>query len=1176
MTARPSLLVSLEAAAQEGLAPNIERFLAFLGWTEGEVFELQALHVPDGRWTQSKAAHGASLAELIALAEQADRWKAQGIYALFNRIDPGVQHRRGPGAWHVVPKGEGTTDKDVLGRRALYFDFDPQRTRGISATADELGAAAARAVDARALLAQLVPEASIGAGLSGNGLALFLALEEHAPDPEVEALIKTVLLLVAAKLDDGAVKVDASVADPKRLCPAFGTLKRKGAHSADRPHRRSAFLAPEQPHRLRLEELRALVAGLRQRLSPEQLAKVDQATSRGPARAASTPSAPRADSASRSAPAGASPAGASPAHTSPSGPGDVAQAFRIANEIPVREVLARLGLLEGEQPTCPGCGEADGGVAVVKNGLKCSHNRCAQRGFREGFRTVVDLVMEREQLDKGPALAWLREHFPTAGIPDRPPPSRAAAAAAAPAPAPAPVAGAAAPPAPPAPPPPPASSAPAPAAPAPPPRRKDGKPLIRLGNDLEENVSQGVAALASRADLFTRGLELTQIVPIVDPSGVAKIVLRPLPKASLHEMLCTAAAWERYNPRGGEGPSAWAPTMPTDAIVKAVDARGRWPGLRPIVGIARTPFLRSDGTVCDRPGYDPASRYVLDGHDTWPALPTHPGLDDARAALAQLVDLFCDFPLVDEASRYVPVAALLTLLAMPGLEGANVPAFLIEANTPGTGKTLMLDVVSLLATGQVAPRTEWAENEEMGKVLGSAALEGASLLAFDNLSNKIPFGGAALEMVLTCSGQYKPRILGRSETPTLPWRAVILGTGNNILIAGDTRRRVLLCRQQTELEKPEERDGFKYPHLKRHVLAHRKELLVAALTLLRAHALAGRPSELRRMGSFEEWASVVPSAIVWAGGANVLEAMPRAETSEDPQLAALLVLLEAWAKLSGGLPLRLGTLADRLYPRRSSSGSGSSFDDDPDPEDAWGHVREALELLAPVKGGGHVRFDPKRLGYVLRAHRNRNLGGRAFRDGPTHHGAKTWMVVDLTPPPGPPGPPGPPSSVPPSSTSGPPSVPPSSPSTPLAPPSDGGSAPTMGEVPPPSPIPAPAERPWNGGSGGSGGSFSNLTGAQAHAPTQALARAPGTGAPELNSHSSPVRLKSSPTSPTSPISAELPGPKDGGSQNPLPPLPPSAWQETFEAALAAGYSEDEAAQLADLEAPSLPQECPDV
>jgi len=100
-------------------------------------------------------------------------------------------------------------------------------------------------------------------------------------------------------------------------------------------------------------------------------------------------------------------------------------AFKIANEIPVRDVLTRFNLLDGDRPTCPGCREADSGVAIVGNGLKCSHNRCSGKGYRNGFRTVVDLVSEVEGLEAGAALRWLREHFPEAGIPE----ARAAEAA---------------------------------------------------------------------------------------------------------------------------------------------------------------------------------------------------------------------------------------------------------------------------------------------------------------------------------------------------------------------------------------------------------------------------------------------------------------------------------------------------------------------------------------------------------------------------------------------------------------------------------------------------------------------------------------------------------------------------------------------------------------------------
>jgi hypothetical protein len=397
-----ALLEQLEAAAAEGLAPNLRRFLAFLGWTEGEVFELQALHVPAdksaGRWKDAPgmAAHGASLAVIEHLAAQGDDFEAQGVYAIFNRIDPGVQHRRGPAAWREVPKGEGTSDRDVTQRRALYIDLDPQRTRGISASDDELLAAGRRAEQARDLLARILPPEAIGVGRSGNGCALFVALEPMPPEGEPARLVKAALVALAGLLDDAAVKVDTSVSEPKRLCFLPGTVKRKGAHSSERPHRRAAFLGPEAPRRLTLDELRELVMALRDQLPEDRRGDVDAALKEPK---------PKSTTAETRSPAMAP-------HNGADG------AFKVANEIPIRDVLTRFRLLDGDRPTCPGCREADSGVAIVGNGLKCSHNRCNGKGYRDGFRTVVDLVAEVEGLEAGAAMRWLRANFPEAGIPE--------------------------------------------------------------------------------------------------------------------------------------------------------------------------------------------------------------------------------------------------------------------------------------------------------------------------------------------------------------------------------------------------------------------------------------------------------------------------------------------------------------------------------------------------------------------------------------------------------------------------------------------------------------------------------------------------------------------------------------------------------------------------------------
>ena len=60
-------------------------------------------------------------------------------------------------------------------------------------------------------------------------------------------------------------------------------------------------------------------------------------------------------------------------------------------------------------------------------------------------------------------------------------------------------------------------------------------------------------------------------------------------------------------------------------------------------------------------------------------------------------------------------------------------------------------------------------------------------------------------------------------------------------------------------------------------------LVAAGLTLLRAHAIADRPAAgVRRMGSFEEWAKVVASAIAWAPGPDPRSTASRPAPAGNP------------------------------------------------------------------------------------------------------------------------------------------------------------------------------------------------------------------------------------------------------------------------------------------------------
>ena len=377
---------------------------------------------------------------------------------------------------------------------------------------------------------------------------------------------------------------------------------------------------------------------------------------------------------------------------------------------------------------------------------------------------------------------------------------------------------------------------------------------------------------------------------IVRPAGSPQII--PLPPPTLRERLTKFAVWEREK-RGRDGGTEVVPTHPPDWTVSAVAARGEWPGIRPLEAVVEAPVLRHDGTVLDAPGHDEATGLLYEPNGGFPRVKAEPSLDDAREAAAVLLDLLSDFPFAGaqeggcrpEAHRAAWLAALLTVQARFAIDGP-CPLFLFDSSAAGAGKSLLCDLISVIATGRHAPRKDYTyDNEEMRKVITAVALGGDLIMLLDNIAAM--FGGSALDGALTAR-TWKDRYLGRSKmTGSLPLYTVWFGTGNNVAIRGDAVRRIVPCRLEPTEERPEERTGFKHPKLMDHVVRERPALVAAGLTILRAYVYAGRPDQqLTPLGSFEAWTDVVRSAVVWATGVDPCEtrraSMPRTRTWRRP------------------------------------------------------------------------------------------------------------------------------------------------------------------------------------------------------------------------------------------------------------------------------------------------------
>lgn len=541
----------------------------------------------------------------------------------------------------------------------------------------------------------------------------------------------------------------------------------------------------------------------------------------------------------------------------------------------------------------------------------------------------------------------------------------------------------------------------APTSPPPDPEdEKDRRPVIKMvTGELHHAIEKGVRALKADKDIYQREgvlVHVTEATRLDEEESEGEFLegtprIHDMSTDTLRARLTRYARWVRFDGRKDD----WRAAEPTDHIVRAVATKKEWPGLRRLTGVIESPSLRPDGSVISRPGYDAQTGFLYAPRCEYPAIKDRPTLDDARRALAELEDVFIDFPYASDACRSMAVAAALTILARPAIKGAT-PAHVFDANTPGSGKTLQADSAAIIATGRESGRKDFPTdkrnaNDEVNKVLCAYAMIGARMINFDNLSSEVVFGGSALEMVVTAEHHAEFRLLGASKIISLPWRTVILGSGNNVVISRDMLRRTMVSRIESPWPQPELRPltDFKHPErafaLKIWIRENRVRLVAAALTLLRAHAVAGRPSPSRTWASFEAWTKVIADALVWAGGADPLECRPTEEGDHNPEKLAVGVVLQNWSRLDPtGKGITLKGALGALYPPERLRGEHL-------PPDGFEDLREALEQLAPPKP--RQAPDPGALGFVFRRYKRSVVGALCFDTTKGHNNVQKWLVI---------------------------------------------------------------------------------------------------------------------------------------------------------------------------------------
>lgn len=171
------------------------------------------------------------------------------------------------------------------------------------------------------------------------------------------------------------------------------------------------------------------------------------------------------------------------------------------------------------------------------------------------------------------------------------------------------------------------------------------------------------------------------------------------------------------------------------------------------------------------------------------------------------------------------------------------------------------------------------------------------------------------------------------------------------------------------MERPEER-VFAFDPVAR-ARKCRAEYVTAALTILRAFIVAGRPDMgLSPFGSFERWSDMVRSALVWLGASDPCDSRD-AVMEDDPEAASLKSFFVAWVERFN----RTSRTVKEIV-------RASEEEDSP-----------LADVLHDIAGEGRG-INPKRLGWWLRRNAGRIVDGMRLSQTRVSRVAE-WRVAPI-------------------------------------------------------------------------------------------------------------------------------------------------------------------------------------
>jgi hypothetical protein len=305
-----------------------------------------------------------------------------------------------------------------------------------------------------------------------------------------------------------------------------------------------------------------------------------------------------------------------------------------------------------------------------------------------------------------------------------------------------------------------------------------------------------------------------------------------------------------------------------------------------------TPLILPTGRIIEKPGYDEGTGFFFNPLGAaFPPIPNKPTREDARVALNLLVGLIKEFPFVDNASKAVALSGILTSVARRALDFAFMHA--VTAPAFGSGKSYLVDLFCMIATGRSAPAVDQSRNqEEFEKGLNAHLLKGVSHMAIDNVTR--PLGGSRLAQILT-----------QTLVDVRPF-----GTLDNITVGAD-----------------------------------RGKYVAAALTIIRAFMLTGG-KQAEPINNYARYCAMIRDPLIWLGCADPCMTLETLR-EQDPTLEIRKQIARHWREVFGNEPKTARQVIDEASRR-------NDYDNElthPDFFEALSEVAKDGKTLNPNKLG---------------------------------------------------------------------------------------------------------------------------------------------------------------------------------------------------------------------------------